>query len=272
MDIVCDLDSRDHTTYRHGYHLNEVLAQYRNAEPRIPPRHLLIIREICLELAGGPRRLRRRITNRTRPPRLLIQRATDRLGQYIRQHYNVPELDERLDGHYHKKYAERWLQIWCFLLGDRDSTEAVTKLGFLIPSRDIQRALQCRCDAFEHTFEQLKHTGALPGPPRRNIPYLHSLLTQMLIQEVGYDWDYLRSLVWYFRQLRTAECRVNNELRIWQVIGCLRRARAGNVRWRYYPLFYQSDLPCVRRLYHKYGLKEVLCFDAFDSTLFTARG
>lgn len=227
---------RQSAPYYSPYHLNERLAQWTNREPRIPFPHLEVLAQLFEEHTDG---------TLTPPPKSAIRWCTRHLGERLRR--LDPGLPASIDDAYHKKYGERWVQIWAYLAGDRDSLAPLEMLGYEFPNRVVLDLIRQLAVVFYEQYVRC-HGGKL-FRGRHNIPYLDAVTTQLLLQ---LDRQLAVRLGWHFRQLRTTACRVNSEKRIETVI-CAIAARAPvmyftsynrhvRVEWKYYSLLLPSDL------------------------------
>lgn len=226
--------------YHRPYHVNERLAQWRNEEPRIPFIHLHALRAVFERHAteDGLTLAECIATN----PRERIRRATSELGHYIRSY--CPSLPASHAKKLHKKYGERWVQIWAYLAGDRDSLEPLLRLGFAFPTTETIKQLRVMYTMFDHAFEVICALPDRERPPvfrhKANVPFLDAVIMQLLMQISP---SVACSLAWYFRQLATSPCRLTSEARIREVILRMREMDTMNMyHFVYFPLLKKEDI------------------------------
>jgi len=218
------------SSYRHHYHFSEKLAVWCNVEPRIPEVHAQLITQLwytyCAKRGYEP------LEKARTAPKIHIQRAIKPLG------------------HLARKYSERWIQICCMLLGDRDSTAPLRELGFAFPTIDVIQRLRRQFQVFVQRFLRIRRSGGFPDR-RHNVPYLDSIIMQFLW---GQSPALAHRLSWAFYPLRTVKHRCRSEARTAFIYMQLRRDLAPPAdtkfkqcvksvyNWNYCPLYRDSDI------------------------------
>lgn len=153
-----------------------------------------------------------------------VQRASARIGRQLREISPGEERDQALQ----KKYSERWLQVWCFLFGDRDSYHVLQDRGLAFPSDYVIEQLSDRYVHFSRCFLELRDRGLLGG--RRNIEFLDAVTLHLLH---NIDKSLPALLGWRFRLLGTPACRKGSNHRIQRIMTHLQNKRAGDFEWNY---------------------------------------
>jgi len=222
------------STYVHLYHLNEILATCVNIEPRIPEPHCSLIRTLWREYCRQ-RGFDDPIEAAAKANKYQIREAVKPLGVLAR------------------KYSERWIQIICMLLGDRDSVTPLLNRGRAFFTHTLIHEIRRRFVYFVHEFITLRSRGRFPDR-RHSICNLDAVIVQILcqyfIERHGRREGLLRAkkYSWPFYPLRTPKHQTRSEARIAYILDRLQSKKCNDpikrhgaaFAWGYQPLYCQA--------------------------------